>query len=421
VLNANRPQNNQRAPGSPSDIAGTMNPINATSLSQALDHVTQKIFGVTRDAPSQQSPTAGISSSQNETVSPATKTSTASLVSKAVSGTLDGVFARAKDWGRGKHTRKRQDQQAVTVRPHETESNGSHPGNASDGEGGSGSGSGSGELTYSESRSSFSSKDARRNFRQQNSQASSLSSWAGTHSVITGSIGGNTNSGHGSQPSSHPGTASSHGSGGGGGGGAVLSSRHSYISTQSSPRQPPNTHSLPNPRNSTSSVPSSSRSFTFASPPHSLQVKLHANFQQGSVASDSILSPTSVTSTSSSHQLVTPLSYAGSIFPPSLSSHGRPDYRRQALEPYPSKRPHLQRGDVNFNVTLEDHGNDGAVDVFESEGVFGHDKLAHSKGARALGSGHERGANDSVRSMSEPTVSAPRVIMRMPGVGSGGN
>jgi len=118
---------------------------------------------------------------------------------------------------------------------------------------------------------------------------------------------------------------------------------------------------------------------------------------------------------------------------PSPSNRGRPDYRRlalQALEQYPSKRPPLRRGYANFNSALEDQGNDGAMDGFESDGVsdaggseraYGHDQRTHGKGPGALGDEYERGVNTSARRRSEPAATAPRMIMRMPGGGSGGN
>jgi len=116
----------------------------------------------------------------------------------------------------------------------------------------------------------------------------------------------------------------------------------------------------------------------------------------------------------------------------SSPNRGRPNYKRlasQVLEPSSSKRPHLRRGDTNFNPTLDDQGNDGAVDGFDSEGMsdtggseraYGYDQRTYGKGPGALGYEHERGGNAFARRMSEPAVAAPRMMMRMPG-GSGAN
>lgn len=113
------------------------------------------------------------------------------------------------------------------------------------------------------------------------------------------------------------------------------------------------------------------------------------------------------------------------------NTRGRPNYKRlasQVLEPTLTKRPHLRRGDTNFNPTLEDQGTESAMDGFESEGfsdaggserAFGYEHRNYGGGP---GFGHESdhgGMNAfmSARRMSEPAVAAPRMMMRMPGRG----
>jgi hypothetical protein len=111
----------------------------------------------------------------------------------------------------------------------------------------------------------------------------------------------------------------------------------------------------------------------------------------------------------------------------SSPNRGRPTYKRlasQVLEPSSSKRPHLRRGDTNFNPTLEDQGGDGgAIDGFDSEGMsdaggseraFGCNQRAYS-----LNPGFGPEQNASARRMSEPAVAAPRMMMRMPNGGGG--
>jgi len=230
--------------------------------------------------------------------------------------------------------------------------------------------------------------------------------------------GGNVNSAHSSQPPSRPGTASSQG-----GAGSALSPRLPHNSTQSSPHPPLNAHSLPGSRPSTSSAPSPSYSFAFAPPPYSLQNQPYATFHPGSLPSESIISPASANSACSSHQLVTALSNAG-MLETSPNIHGRPTYKRlasQVLEPSSTKRPHLRRGDTNFNPTLDDQSGDFAMDGFESEGVsdaggseraFGFEQRGYTTGP-GFGQDHGHGVGLFARRMSEPAVTAPRMMVRM--------
>ena len=233
------------------------------------------------------------------------------------------------------------------------------------------------------------------------------------------------NSAQGSQPSSRPGTASSTG----GGGGGMYSPRHS---AHASPHQMPHAHSLPGSRPSTSSAPSPSHSFAFTLPPPPVQTTSYSSFQPGSLPSDSLISPASATSTS--HQLVSALTNAGMLDNNGpANNRGRPNYKRlasQVLEPALTKRPHLRRGDTNFNPTMEDQGNDSAMDGFDSEGfsdaggserAYGYDHRQYGPGPGGPGFGNdEQGMNAfmSARRMSEPAVAAPRMMMRMPGRGN---
>jgi len=118
------------------------------------------------------------------------------------------------------------------------------------------------------------------------------------------------------------------------------------------------------------------------------------------------------------------------------ANRDRPSYKRlasQVLEPTSNKRPHLRRGDTNFNPTPEDGGNnDGAMDGFDSEGLsdaggseraYGYEQRSAWGPGGPGGFGHEGNMNafmNGVRRMSEPAVAAPRMMMRMPG-GGGGN
>lgn len=230
------------------------------------------------------------------------------------------------------------------------------------------------------------------------------------------------NSAHGSQPSSRPGTASSTSAGGGN---PVYSPRHSG---HPSPHIQAHAHSLPGSRPSTSSAPSPSHSFAFTLPPPPFQNhQSSSSFQPGSLPSDSLISPASATS---QHQLVSALANAG-MLDNSSSNRGRPTYKRlasQVLEPALTKRPHIRRGDTNFNPTYEDQGNDSAMDGFDSEGLsdaggseraFGYDhRGGYGGGGAGFGYEPDHGMNAfSARRMSEPAVAAPRMMMRMPGRG----
>ncbi|CAG8583638.1 14931_t:CDS:2, partial [Acaulospora colombiana] len=264
-----------------------------------------------------------------------------------------------------------------------------------------------------------------------------------------------------SRPSSRPGTASSVGAGSDRGGPFAHQPHQGgqgYGSTHSSPPSRPNTgynmpshsHSQPNSRPSTSAGPSPSYAFVFA-PPEQYQGMSPTGpnymFQPGSLPKDMLLS---TGMGDFSHQL------GGGGDTSMTGNGGRPSYKRlasQTLEPASTKRPHLRRGDTNFQPTAEDgsHPNDGMEGMEDSEGMSdagserSYGSVSRSRGHKmrspllpggggglasagltggrtwsAAMSGdafaHQGGA--SARRMSEPAVAATRMMVRMPG-GSG--
>ncbi|PVF97218.1 hypothetical protein CPB86DRAFT_798215 [Serendipita vermifera] len=268
------------------------------------------------------------------------------------------------------------------------------------------------------------------------------------------------------KPRSRPGGGSDRGGGGGGGGGGGSFAHHQgqgYGSTHSSPPSRPNTgynmpshsHSQPNSRPSTSAGPSPSYAFVFA-PPEQYQGMSPTGpnyvFQPGSLPKDMLLS----TGTGDwSNQLG--VGGVGGGGDASMGGPGgRPSYKRlasQVLEPASTKRPHLRRGDTNFQPTAEDGGGgDGMEGLEDSEGMSdagserSYGSVSRSRGHKmrspllpgggglasagvtggrtwsAAMSGeafaHQGGA--SARRMSEPAVAATRMMVRMPGSGGRG-
>jgi hypothetical protein len=99
--------------------------------------------------------------------------------SQRFSNTIDRALSRAKVWRKGKRERRNQTEGPLAIKTPENVLN-----EVVDDETGSGSGSGSGELTYSESRSSFtSSLDNWRNSRLATSPPTSVSSHSRHHGV----------------------------------------------------------------------------------------------------------------------------------------------------------------------------------------------------------------------------------------------
>lgn len=227
-------------------------------------------------------------------------------------------------------------------------------------------------------------------------------------SANSGGPGGGIGSNYASQPNSRPGTASSAGGG--------------YGNPSASPPQIPHAHSQPNSRPPTAAGMSPSHNFAYAPPPLHYSVSPTGaayNFQPGSLPAESSMSPTA-------HQVVSALSSAGMI-DNSTSVVNRPSYKRlasQTLEPATTKRPHIRRGDTNFNATNEegfdsDATSDAERSVTSERSYSGHEHYAsagpngpvYGRGwSGTMMSGYTNGA----RRMSEPAVAAPRMIMRMP-------
>lgn len=243
-----------------------------------------------------------------------------------------------------------------------------------------------------------------------------------------------------SQPPSRPGTASSNG-------GAGLAGTHA------SPPHP-QAQSQPNSRPSTShahyvghSAVSPSHTFAFMPPPpnHAPPMPGQA-FQPGSLPNESSMAAAMAAAGGSATGPI--------VVPESPVTGNRPSYKRlasQHLEPASTKRPHIRRGDTNFNPTVTSPGNasngnaNSAMeeDGFESEGSVGGSERSFGHYQRhprpyplgmksptmeimppVSGSGYPgHGFNGSglgmmspagMRRMSEPAVAAPRMAMRLP-------
>jgi len=96
--------------------------------------------------------------------------------SQRFSNTIDRALSRAKVWRKGKRERRNKTEGPLAIKKPDSVLN-----EVVDGETGSGSGSGSGELTFSESRSSFTS--SWRNSRLATSPPTSVSSHSRHHGV----------------------------------------------------------------------------------------------------------------------------------------------------------------------------------------------------------------------------------------------